>query len=123
MTKEKFSIRRRIKAFKFAFSGIFYFFKTVHNSWVHLLATALVIIAGCYFNITATDWLWVLSAIFLVFIAELLNTAIEKVVDLTSPNTHELAKRSKDLAAAAVLLAAVFAIIVGVIIFIPYFVS
>lgn len=78
---------------------------------------------GFYFELSAAEWLWVVLGIFSMYIAEIFNSAIEKVVDKASPEQSELAKRSKDMAAAGVLLTAVLAIIIAVIIFTPHFQS
>lgn len=119
--KEKFSIKARLKSFKYAFEGLIYFARTVQNGWVHMLATCIAIFGGIYFELAPVEWLWIVSAICLVFICELFNTSIEKIVDKASPEQSELARRSKDLAAGAVLVSAFFAIIVAGIIFYPYF--
>lgn len=73
--------------------------------------------AGVFFGISKMEWLFVLTAIFLVLVTELMNTAVEAAVDLAEPDIHPLAKAAKDTAAGAVLLAAVFAVIVGCIVF------
>lgn len=107
------------KSFKFAFKGLQLVLKE-NNFQVHLLCTFLVLVAGFTFNLTAYAWLWISSAVFLVFISETINTAIEHLVNLVSPDYNELAGKVKDLAAGAVLLASVYAFIVGVIIFTPF---
>ena len=117
----KFSIKRRLNAFVFAFEGFIFFFKSVHNAWIHLFAAILTVVAGFLYELNAIEWLWVLSAIAIVFITEMINTAIEKVVDLNTSEFHLLAKQAKDIAAAAVLTACVYAIVVALIIFIPKF--
>ncbi len=122
MSSKKFSISDRIKSFGYAFQGLSTFFKTQHNAWIHALATAGVIGAGFYFRITAHDWCWVIAAIALVFIAELLNTAIEFLCDVVSPEIHPQIKKVKDVAAAGVLVAAVAAVGIGGVVFLGYFV-
>jgi diacylglycerol kinase (ATP) len=116
----KFSIKDRIQSFKYAFEGIAYFFKTVHNGWIHSLATVFVVLLGLFFKISLTEWMWIIQAIFLVFIAEFFNSAIEENVDLVTEEQNEKAKRSKDMAAGAVLLTAIYAIIIGIYIFYPH---
>jgi diacylglycerol kinase (ATP) len=116
----KFSIKDRIQSFKYAFEGIAYFFKTVHNGWIHSLATVFVVLLGLFFKISLTEWMWIIQAIFLVFITEFINSAIEKNVDLVTEEQNEKAKRSKDMAAGAVLLTAIYAIIIGIYIFYPH---
>ena len=95
--------------------------KTQVHPWFHLLATVLVVAAGCYFAVSRTEWCLLIIAIAIVWIAEAINTAIEIAIDLVSPDYHELAGQSKDVAAGAVLLAAIASAIVGSIIFWPHF--
>lgn len=85
-----------------------------------MLGAFIAIFGGIYFELARSEWLWIALAICLVFICELFNTSIEKVVDKASPEQSELARRSKDLAAGAVLISALFAIIVASIIFYPH---
>lgn len=92
----------------------------MHNGWIHTIATLVVIVLAIYFKINLTEWMWLTQAIFLVFIAEFINSAIEKNVDLVTEEKNEKARRAKDMAAAAVLLAAIYAVIIGAIIFYPY---
>lgn len=112
---------RFIKSFGFALNGIFYAFKTQANFKFHCILTILAAIFGWYFRLGADEWLWLLVAIALVIISELLNTALEVLVDLVSPAYHEKAGLVKDMAAAAVLVAAIVAVIIGLIIFVPKF--
>lgn len=86
----------------------------------HAVAAIAVMIAGLIFQISAVDWLFLLLAIFLVFMAELFNSAIENVVDLAADyQFHMRAKRAKDMAAGAVLVISGFAVIVGLFVFLP----
>lgn len=86
---------------------------------IHLVVAVLVVLAGWFFNITTTEWVLCLLCFGLVFGAEMVNTSIENLVDLVSPQKHELAGKAKDIAAGAVLISALFAAGVGLIIFIP----
>lgn len=86
-----------------------------------MIAAMAVIIAGIVLGITRTEWIMVVMCIGTIIAAELFNTAIEKLVDLVSPERHPVAGRVKDIAAGAVLICAVAAAIIGLIIFIPYF--
>ncbi len=86
---------------------------------IHLVVAVLVVLAGWFFNITTTEWMLCLLCFGLVFGAEMVNTSIENLVDLVSPQRHELAGKAKDMAAGAVLISALFAACVGLIIFIP----
>lgn len=95
--------------------------QTQVNPWIHLLATAVVLTAAFWFKVTAIEWCVLLLAIGLVWTAEALNTAIEVAIDLVSPDYHELAGKSKDVAAGAVLIASIISASVGLVIFWPHF--
>jgi diacylglycerol kinase len=116
-------LRKRIESFGYAFKGIATLFKTQINARIHAVVLTLVVLAGLYFNIERTEWLVITLVAALVLSAEAMNTAVEFVVDLVSPDYHPLAGKAKDVAAAAVLLAAFGAIIVGLIIFAPRFLN
>ncbi|NLB88140.1 MAG: diacylglycerol kinase family protein [Syntrophomonadaceae bacterium] len=108
------------ESFYYAFSGILYGFFRERNLKIHLLAAILAIFLGCFFGLTRIEWAILIFTIFLVFIAETINTAIEKTIDLVTSEYHPLAKVAKNLAAGAVLLSAINAVIMGIIIFGPY---
>ena len=108
-----------LKGFGFAFKGLIYAFKTQLNFRIHTLLAVVILCLGWYYNLDSTEWLWILSTISLVLIVELINTAIEVLTDLVSPVYHPKAGIVKDVSAAAVLIAAFFAIAVGLIILIP----
>jgi len=112
-------MQKFIKGFGYAFAGIGYALKTQLNFKVHCLATALVILLGWYFKLPAQDWFWIALACGFVMASELFNTAIEVLVDFVSPELHPKAKVIKDVSAAAVLIAAMTALAIGLIIFIP----
>ncbi|SDL95718.1 undecaprenol kinase/diacylglycerol kinase (ATP) [Catalinimonas alkaloidigena] len=114
---------KTLRSFRFAAGGIHWLFRYENNARVHLLAALVVIGVGFWLRISRTDWLWLLLAIALVWTAEMFNTALEKVVDLVSPEYHPLAGQAKDLAAGAVLLTALFAVVVGVLVLGPYVVD
>ncbi len=109
----------RIKSFGFAIDGLVAFFKTQPNAWIHSFAAVLAISCGVFLKIDRMEWCWILVVIALVFITEMLNTALEFLTDLASPNIHPLAKKVKDIAAAAVLIAAIVALFIAGIIFLP----
>lgn len=119
MEQSKFSLSARAKSFSYAFAGINHFFKTQHNAWIHAVACALTLIFGVVCQLNATEWCIIIFCNAIVFTAEMLNTAIEWLTDLVSPDYNELAGKVKDVAAAAVLISATGAAIVGVIIFLP----
>ena len=101
------------KSLSFAFKGLKTLIVSENNARIHLVATAMVGIAGFYFDVSRQEWLWLLLAVVLVWLTEAMNTAIEKLVDLVSPEYHPLAGQVKDLTAAAVLITALFALAVA----------
>jgi len=115
----KWDWNRRLKSFAYAFQGLFYMLKTQHNAWIHGLAAATVLFFSFYFRISQAEWMFVIIAIGFVFAAESVNTALEKLTDIVSPEKQVKAGHIKDLAAGTVLIAAITALIIGLIIFIP----
>jgi diacylglycerol kinase len=112
-------MKRRIHSFKYAIRGIRMVIKYEKNMQIHLVVAVLVVLAGWFFNISTIEWMLCLLCIGLVFGAEMVNTSIENLVDLVSPQKHELAGKAKDMAAGAVLISALFAACIGLFIFIP----
>ena len=110
----------RVKSFGYAFKGIWWLISSQQNAWVHLLATFVVVGLGWYLDISGGEWIAVVLSMGAVWMAEAMNTAIEWLTDLVSPEYHPLAGKVKDVAAGGVLLAAIGAAIVGGIVFIPY---
>lgn len=113
--------KKLINSFKYAVEGFISSFKTERNMKIHVLAMIIVVILGMFLKLDKMEWCIVTITIVLVLSAELFNTAIETVVDMISPEKNEKAKLAKDIAAAAVLVLAIGAVIVGAIIFIPKF--
>ncbi len=122
-TKEQkaFSLVARAKSFTHACRGIGILIKTTHNAWIHIVLAGFALILGCYFCVTTPEWLALVLSIGFVFAAEAFNTAMEIDIDLTSPDYHPYARDTKDVAAGAVLIAALTALVVGLIIFLPKF--
>ena len=112
-------MKKRIRSFGYAGRGIRVVFGTEPNMKIHIVIALLVIICGFIFSISMTEWMICLLCIGLVFGMEMMNTAIENVVDLASPNLHPLAGKAKDIAAGAVLICAIVSVIVGLLIFLP----
>jgi diacylglycerol kinase len=112
-------IKQAIKSFSWAMSGISVAFRTQFNFRFHVIMTVLVIMLGILLKVTVVEWCILLLCIGSVLTAELLNTSLEFKTDLLSPGYHETAKHVKDLAAAAVLVAAIVSALIGLIIFIP----
>lgn len=109
----------RLNAFKHAFAGIVLLVKTQPNARIHLLASLAVVALGWWLQVPAQHWAMLTLAMGGVWTAEALNTAVETVVNLVSPQWHALARDAKDLAAAAVLLATLAAVATGLLIFGP----
>jgi diacylglycerol kinase (ATP) len=112
-----FSLRARLESFGHAFRGIASVVRSQHNAWIHALATWAVIALGFALKIDRGEWLAVSLAIALVWTAEILNTAIETLCDVVSPEHHPGVKEVKDMAAGAVLVSAVAALIVAILVF------
>ena len=115
----RFSIRARLQSFRFAFCGLVVLLKTQQNSWIHLFATVAVIGSGILLRVTNDQWCLLIVAIALVWITEAVNTAIEFLADVASPDFHPTIGKCKDVAAAAVLLAAIAAALIGAFVFVP----
>ena len=112
-------IIKSIKSFRFAFRGIKAVFISENNAKIHLAASIIIVSAGIFFHLDLSEWLWIALSISLVWITEAINTAIEKIVNVVSPSYNKTAGEIKDIAAGAVLLAAIFASVTGACIFIP----
>ena len=108
-----------IRSFIYAISGIAATVKSERNMRIHLAAAVAVVVLGAWLGLDGREWAAIVICCALVMSLECLNTAVEAVVDLSSPNIHPLAKKAKDCAAGAVLVAAIGAAIVGCIIFVP----
>jgi len=107
------------KSIVVAVRGVFVAFREERNLKLHMAAAGLVILCGGFLAVSAVEWLILFTVIGLTVTAELLNSAIEAVVDLASPAQHELAAKAKDIAAGAVLVAALFSAGIGLGIFVP----
>ena len=113
-------IKSRIKSFRFAFNGLTAVFRSEPNMRLHVLASIVVLIMAYHFEVTQVEWCLLILCIGMVWVAEIFNTSIETLTDLVSPEHNPLAGKTKDLAAGAVLMAAITAVVVGLLIFIPY---
>lgn len=117
---DNFTFSGRIRSVKHAIDGIAEMLRGQHNAWVHLVATLCVLFAGTAFGISKIEWAILILAIVMVWVAEALNTAFEFLCDVASPEFHPMVKKSKDVAAGAVLLSAIGAFSIGAIVFVPY---
>ena len=116
---KRFSIRSRLLSFKYAFQGLKWLFLAEHNARIHAVAAVFAIAVGVVLGLSGTEWLFILSAIALVFMAELFNAALEHLADEVSPDYSPLIGKCKDFAAAAALVVACYALVVGGIVFLP----
>jgi diacylglycerol kinase len=112
-------LRSRAKAFRYAFSGWAYVIRTQRNAWIHALISVAVFVVSFWLRLNRVEWAIIILTVALVWAAEFANTALEAVVDLASPEKHPLAKVGKDVGAAAVLIAALTAVLVGLLILGP----
>ena len=110
---------RFLHSFTFAISGIFHAIRNERNMKIHSVITIIVIILSWIYHLSAIEWMFISFAICGVLALELVNTAIERVVDLVTKDFHPLAKQAKDVAAGAVLLYAILSVVIGCIIFLP----
>ncbi len=117
--QEKFSIRKRLKSFTYAFAGLKVLFSEEHNSRIHLFATVCAIVVGIWLKISLLEWVAVAFAVGLVFSGEIFNSAVEDLSDVVCPERDERIRKVKDLAAAAVLVNAITAFVIGLLVFLP----
>lgn len=110
--------RKFFKSFRYAVEGILTATKE-QNMRFHLVSAVIVVLAGLITGLSITEWLIIILIMALVIATEMVNSAIERVVDLASPEIHPLAKQAKDMAAGAVLVFAVASVIIGLLIFLP----
>ncbi|MDX1610240.1 MAG: diacylglycerol kinase family protein [Halofilum sp. (in: g-proteobacteria)] len=103
-----------------ALRGVGIMLRTQANARIHLGVTLVVVVAGLGLGLDRTDWSWIVLAIIVVWIAEGLNTALERLADALHPDYHPLVRQAKDVAAAAVLIAALGAVLIGLLVFWPY---
>lgn len=117
---DSFSFSGRIRSVKHALCGLGEVISSQHNAWIHLVVSIVVCVTGILFGITKIEWCVLILTMVGVWAAEALNTAFEFLCDVASPDFHPLVKKSKDIAAGAVLLSAIGAVFIGLIVFTPY---
>jgi len=113
-------LMRFLKSFEYAWRGIVYTVTTQPNFRRHIVVALIAVLAGWYYHLSLTEWCLVLLSIGTVWTAELVNTAIEHLTDIVSPDYNQLIGKVKDIAAGAVLFAAIAAAVVGLLIFVPH---
>ena len=116
---EKFSIKKRIKSFTYAFAGLRLLFREEHNARIHAVAAMLAVAAGVILHIAPLEWVAVLTVTGMVIAAEILNTSLERTADFVKQERDDRKRDIKDLGAAAVLVCAITAALVGLVIFVP----
>jgi diacylglycerol kinase len=114
-----FSIKKRKESFKYAFKGLAFILSSQANFLIHLVIAIVVTIAGLVFNVSNIEWIILVLTFALVLSAEAVNTAIEKLTDIVSPDYSKPAGNVKDIAAASVLITTIASVIIGLIIFLP----
>jgi len=112
-------ILSRRRSFRYAFAGLRYVIRTQRNAWIHAVLSLAVLALSAWLHLSLVEWAVIILTIAMVWTAEFLNTALEAVVDLASPERHGLAKIGKDVGAAAVLISAGASILVGLLILGP----
>jgi diacylglycerol kinase (ATP) len=110
----------RMQSFRYAAQGFAFMLRTQHNAWIHAALTAIVVSAGAAFRVSLVEWCLLILAMASVWTAESINTALEIIVDIASPDYRPAAGHAKDVGAAAVLLCSIGAATVGAIIFLPH---
>ena len=114
------TFRSRLRSFKCAIKGIAVTVRSQHNAWIHAVATVVACAAGVFFGLSKSEWCWIVLAIVVVWTAEALNTAFEFLADVASPTFHPIAGKAKDVAAGAVLIAALGSAVIGILIIGPH---
>ena len=117
--KEKLSIKKRLQSFRYAFAGLGVLFREEHNSWIHAIAAVLAVVAGFVFRIRPWEWVAIVIVIGMVFAAEIINSSLERTADFVKAERDDRKRDIKDLGAAAVLVCAMSAAIVGIMVFLP----
>lgn len=111
--------KKKLIGFSFAFNGIKEIIKTERNFRIHLTTTTVIVLLGLFFNIEALEWIAICFVVSLVLILEMINSAIERIMDFLSPDRHPIVGQIKDITAGSVLVAAITSVVIGAIIFIP----
>jgi len=116
---ERRRARSRAESFRYAFAGWWYVVRTQRNAWLHAIATITSVALGIWLQLERLEWALLVLAIGMVWLSEFINSALEAIVDLASPQIHPLARVGKDVGAAAVLIAATTAVATGLLVLGP----
>ncbi len=117
--RHTFSMKSRLRSFHFAVRGVMLMLRTQHNAWLHVVATICIVILGVFCRIGHDGWCWLILAMVAVWTAESLNTALEFLADVASPEFHPLVEKAKDVAAGAVLISAFGSVVIGLMVLGP----
>jgi diacylglycerol kinase (ATP) len=117
---QRFSLAGRIQSFRHAVHGIILMLKSQHNAWVHATASVIVLLVGALLGLSPHEWCWLVIAILSVWTAEALNTALEFLANVASPEFHPLVAKAKDVAAGAVLISAIGSVAIAALVLGPY---
>ena len=115
-----FTLSGRLQSFRYAARGVRLMLRSQHNAWLHAVASCCVLIVGGLCHLAITEWCWIVLAIMAVWTAEALNTALELLADVASPEFHPLVGRAKDVAAGGVLLSAFGSAVIGLLVIGPH---
>ena len=115
-----FTLASRLRSIRFAVRGMRSMLASQHNAWIHTAASIVVVVAGIFCRLDRTEWCLIVIAIMAVWAAEAMNTALEFLCDVASPEFHPLVEKAKDVAAAGVLIVAIGAIFIGLLVFGPH---
>ncbi|KGX83516.1 diacylglycerol kinase family protein [Pontibacillus marinus] len=111
--------KKKLIGFSFAFNGIKEIIKSERNFRIHLITTFIIVLMGLFFNIQPYEWISICLVVSLVLILEMINSAIERIMDFLSPDRHTIVGQIKDITAGSVLVAAITSAVIGAIIFLP----
>ncbi|MEE3331998.1 MAG: diacylglycerol kinase family protein [Myxococcota bacterium] len=117
---ESFSASRRVASFGFAIRGVALMLKSQHNAWIHAAVSIATCAVGFWLGLSTTEWCWIVVAMVVVWTAESINTALERLADAVTTDHHPLIGQAKDAAAGAVLIAAVGAATIGLLVMGPH---
>lgn len=117
---EPLTLSGRIQSFRCAIRGMRLMLRSQHNAWLHAFASCCVLFVGGLCVLSAAEWCWIILAIMAVWTAEALNTALEFLADVASPEFHPLVGHAKDVAAGGVLISAIGSAIIGILILAPH---
>jgi diacylglycerol kinase (ATP) len=120
MSDRSLTFTGRVRSFGFAIRGVGIMLRSQQNAWIHAVATIAIVLAGVVFGLSRSEWCWIVLAVVAVWTAEALNTALEFLTDVASPEFHPIAGHAKDVAAGAVLIAAIGAATIGALVLGPH---